>query len=197
MTTLNCGTKTNSYIVCSCSTLCPLTSSSFVIMHVLPLADGEVAVQVSTTQWCFITAASYYMYGPLQCQANASMCLQITDSFTLGDVHLPGHVFTGMTTAPQWYNNLYLGNTPVQLAKELLLKVVLAAASAFTTIHNHVTKGHIQVQFSNQTITQLEDPVHNASYSPISWLTIVKIAATASIFVLITSLVMCGYFKHA
>ncbi|EMP41040.1 hypothetical protein UY3_01722 [Chelonia mydas] len=56
-------------------------------------ADAEAAVQVSATQW-FMTAASDYMYRPLQCQANASMCLQITDSFTLGDVHLPGHVFT-------------------------------------------------------------------------------------------------------
>ncbi|CAM2106151.1 unnamed protein product [Caretta caretta] len=191
MTTSDCCTETDDYIVCSYSTLRPFTLSSAVVVDVLPLADGEVARQVSATQWCFITTASYHVHGPLQCQANTSMCLQITDSFILGGVHLPSHVFTGMTMAPQWYNNLYLDNAPVQLAKELLLKVVLATASAFTTIHNHITKGRIQVQLSSQTITRLKDPVHNVSYSPISWLAIVQItAAAASIFALLTSLVM-------
>ncbi|CAM2111711.1 unnamed protein product [Caretta caretta] len=51
MRTSDCCTETNSYIMCSCSTLCPLTSSSsVVVVDVLPLADGEDAVQVSTTQ---------------------------------------------------------------------------------------------------------------------------------------------------
>ncbi|KAL2096508.1 hypothetical protein ACEWY4_008656 [Coilia grayii] len=190
-TTRTCCHETAKYIVCTCNTLQPSSFNNTRLINVQSLHGYSDAVQVSSTQWCVTSEMNSFTYGGLTCPANHSFCLEVTEDFSMGQVHILGRTPLDTDASPWWEDTFYEEGTQaladtMNLVQQLILQV-----------DYHLNQAQVQTNLAKKTAEILTSSTTRAAlYTYTWWDWMFRGCVIASALILTITMIQCCYFRH-
>ncbi|KAL2092522.1 hypothetical protein ACEWY4_012320 [Coilia grayii] len=146
---------------------------------------------VSSTQWCVTSEMNSFTYGGLTCPANHSFCLEVTEDFSMGQVHILGRTPLDTDASPWWEDTFYEESTQaladtMNLVQQLILQV-----------DYHLNQAQVQTNLAKKTAEILTSSTTRAAlYTYTWWDWMFRGCVIASALILTITMIQCCYFRH-
>ncbi|XP_051982269.1 uncharacterized protein LOC127643508 [Xyrauchen texanus] len=189
-TSRTCCHEMHNYVICTCNTLQPFSSSDTKLINVQSLHGHSDAIQVSHNQWCVVSEMSSFSYGGLTCPANHSFCLEVKEDFFMGHINILGRIPLDTEVSPWWDDTFYEHSAQavadtLDLAQRMILQT-----------EYHLNQSQIETNLAKRTARILSSSsTRSALYAYTWWDWVFRGCAIGSAFIFTITLFQCCYFR--
>ena len=190
-TTRPCCHETSSYIICTCNTLQPFSQNDTKLVSVQSLHGHADAIQVSHTQWCVMSEMTAFTYGGLTCPSNHTFCLEVTEDFAMGQVHILGRVPLEVDVSPWWEDTFYEQGT------RALTDLMGLVQQVVRDTEYHINQAQVEVDLAKRTAKILASSSTRSAQDAYTWWDwVFRGCVIASALIFTFTLIQCCYFRH-
>ncbi|KAJ8387972.1 hypothetical protein AAFF_G00147630 [Aldrovandia affinis] len=132
-----------------------------------------------------------FRYGGLFCPTNHTLCLEVSEDFTMGQLNILGRVPLDTDISPWWEDTFYTESTQTLIdTMELVQRLIQGT-------NYHLNQAQVEVDLAKQTTGILTSAsTRSAQYAYTWWDWVYRGCVIACLLVFTITLVQCCYFKH-